>query len=402
MKTTLLGLLRETKSPPDRRVPLTPRQCRMLQNRHRGLRILVQPSPHRCFSDESYRAEGIRLEEDLSRCDLLVGVKEVKLETLLDGKTYLFFSHTAKKQPHNRELLRMVVEKGIRLIDYEYMTGSDGMRLVAFGRWAGLAGAFNGLRALGFRSGRYELQPPRSFPDLEKLKSALGRLDAGRTRIAVTGGGRVAGGALEVLRAAGIREADPAAYLSRSFPGAVFTRLDPWHYTRRRDGSVFDFANFTSHPGLYENAFLPYAFRSDMFFACHYWDPRSPILLTREDLAGGRIPIRVIADISCDIGGPIASTLRASTIADPFYGYDPITGSETGPFEPGSITVMSVDNLPGEMPCDASEDFGNALSAHVLPELLGIRNTGVVERACITENGRLTGTFAFLRDYLEG
>jgi saccharopine dehydrogenase (NAD+, L-lysine-forming) len=402
MKKHILGVIRETKDPPDRRVPLTPDQCRQLKIRHSGLRILVQPSPYRCFSDEEYAAAGIALQEDLSECDMLAGVKEVKNEILIKGKTYLFFSHTAKKQPYNRELLQAVIEKGIRLIDYEYLTGPDQVRVVAFGRWAGVVGAYNGLRAFGIRSGKFDLPPANACRDLEELKSGLSKAAMGKTRVAVTGGGRVAGGTLEILEAAGIRQVKPEEYLSNSYKDAVFTRLDPWHYTRRKDGSVFDFSHFMLHPDWYKNSFLPYAKRTDMYIACHFWDPQSPGLMTRRDLIGGGIPIRIIADISCDIDGPIHSTIRASTIAEPFYGYDPVTGKESKPFQQDSITVMAVDNLPGELPRDASADFGDALAAHVLPELLGLKNTGMIDRACITENGQLTKPYDYLKDYLEG
>ncbi len=397
-----IGIIRETKVPLDRRVPLTPVQCRKLTEEYPGLEIRVQPSPHRCFTDEEYATQGVRVTEDLSGCSILMGVKEVRTDTLLDRKTYLFFSHTAKEQSHNRKLLQTIVRKKIRLIDYEYLTGSDRTRVVAFGRWAGVVGAYNGLRALGLRSGRYELVPAHRCRDLAHLKSQLDRVDPGNVRIAVTGGGRVAGGATEILDAAGIVQADPPDYLSREFNHAVCTRLDPWHYTRHGEGKPFDFDHFVAHPGQYVNNFIPYAERTDLYMACHFWDPRSPLLLTRGDLKNPVIPIRIIADISCDIGGPIASTIRASTIAEPFYGYDPFTGKETLPFQPEAITVMAVDNLPGELPRDASEDFGEALTAHVIPELLGQEAGGMLERATIAEDGSLTEQFGYLADYLEG
>lgn len=402
MKKLCLGVVRETKDPPDRRVPLTPGQCRKLRDRYQGLRIKVQPSPNRCFSDDEYVSEGIRLEEDLSGCDVLMGVKEIKPGFLIGDKTYLFFSHTAKKQPYNRELLQTVVQKGIRLVDYEYLTGADGIRVVAFGRWAGVVGAYNGLRGLGIRTGKFELPPANALRDLEEVKSKLKGLDTGKTRIAVTGGGRVAGGALEILDIAGIRQVDPAGYLSGTFGEAVYTRLDPWHYTRNRFGERFDFQHFVENPHLYENSFLPYARRTDMFIPCHFWDPRSPVLMTREDLRGGKIPIRIVADISCDIDGPLPSTIRASTIADPFYGYDPATGKEIQPFQAGAITVMAVDNLPGELPRDASADFGEALATHVIPELLGKSDSGMLTRATIAMDGGLANGYGYLQDYLEG
>jgi saccharopine dehydrogenase (NAD+, L-lysine forming) len=402
MQKISLGIIRETKVPPDKRVPLTPVQCRTLLDRYPDLELLVQPSGNRCYADDEYRAESISLSEDLSVCDILLGVKEVKIQTLLDGLTYLFFSHTAKKQPYNRELLQEVIRRGISLVDYEYLTDTEGIRVVAFGRWAGVVGAYNALRGVGRASGDFELRPAHACFDLEELRRELEKVRPGNRRIVVTGGGRVAGGALEILKAAGIREVEPGAYLSGEFDEAVFTRLDPWHYARRKDGTDFDFVHFMKHPELYENNFLQYGNRSDVFVACHFWDPKSPVMIPREAWTRDDLPISLVADISCDIDGPIASTIRASTIADPFYGYDPATGQEVEPFVTGMVTVMAVDNLPGELPRDASADFGTALTEHVIPELLGTRNTGMIERATIAAAGALTPPYSYLTAYLEG
>ena len=402
MQEISLGIIRETKTPPDKRVPFTPAQCRSLLDQYGHLELVVQPSEYRCFSDSEYEETGIPLKEDLSSCDILMGVKEVKLNALIKQKTYLFFSHTAKKQPYNRELLQEVVQKGIRLVDYEYLTDEQSIRVVAFGRWAGVVGAYNGLRGFGLAECDYSLKPAFECFDLEELQQELLKVKLGRTRILVTGGGRVAGGALEILDKAGVRQVAPGDFLKGEFKEAVYTRLDPWHYTRRIDGSSFDFTHFIKQPEKYENSILPYAKRTNLFMACHFWDPGSPLMLTREELARGELPISLVADISCDIDGPIASTIRASTIASPFYGYDPVSGSEKEPFEKGSITVMAVDNLPGELPRDASADFGEALMEHVVPELLGIRDSGMVERASIAAAGSLTPAYEYLKDYLAG
>jgi len=402
MQKITLGIVRETKTPPDKRVPFTPAQCRFLLERYEQLELLIQPSDYRCYSDEEYKDAGITLREELSSCDILMGVKEVKLNALIDQKTYLFFSHTAKKQPYNRELLQEVVQKGIRLVDYEYLTDEQGIRVVAFGRWAGVVGVYNGLRGYGLVEGGYSLKPAFECFDLEELHQELLKVNLGRQRILVTGGGRVAGGALEILDKAGVRQVEPEEFLKGDFEEAVYTRLDPWHYTRRIDGSSFDFAHFMEHPERYENSILPYAKRTNLFMACHFWDPKSPLMLTREELAHGELPISLVADISCDIDGPIVSTIRASTIASPFYGYDPVSGSEKDPFEKGSIMVMAVDNLPGELPRDASADFGAALMEHVIPELLGIRDSGMLERASIAASGSLTPGYEYLMDYLAG
>jgi saccharopine dehydrogenase (NAD+, L-lysine-forming) len=371
-------------------------------DRYDQLELVVQPSEYRCYPDKEYLDKGIALSEDISSCDILMGVKEVKLEALTGQKTYLFFSHTAKKQPYNRVLLQEVVRKEIRLVDYEYLTDEKGIRVVAFGRWAGVVGAYNGLRALGLKGGGFELKPAHDCFDLKELHQELHRVISGKQRFVVTGGGRVAGGALEVLEEASIRQVEPEQFLEEQFEEAVYTRLDPWHYTQRKDGAKFEFAHFMQHPEMYENRFRPYAARCDIFIASHFWDPRSPVMLTRELLASGKLPISLIADISCDIGLPIASTIRASSIDSPFYGYDPVSGSETAPFEKGVITVMAVDNLPGELPRDASADFGDALMEHVIPELLGTRDTGMLARASITENGELTPPYNYLEEYLAG
>ncbi len=402
MQKTRLGIIRETKTPPYKRVPLTPLQCRSLLDQYSNLELVVQPSSYRCYTDEEYASQGITLSEDLSGCEILMGVKEVKQEALIHGKCYFFFSHTAKKQPYNRTLLQEVIRKNIRLVDYEYLTDEKGLRVVAFGHWAGVVGAYNALRGKGLEEGSFELKPAHDCFDLEELHRELLKVEPGRQRILVTGGGRVAGGALEILDKAGIRQVEPEAFLNEQFEHAVYTRLDPWQYTRRKDGTAFDFTHFMKHPEMYENSILPYAARTDLFIACHFWDPKSPVMITREALASGELPISVVADISCDIKEPIASTIRASTIASPFYGYDPQSGSETDPFMKGMITVMAVDNLPGELPRDASADFGEALMEHVLPELLGVRDSGMVERASIAAAGGLTPGYDYLEDYLAG
>ncbi|MFZ5941219.1 MAG: NAD(P)-dependent oxidoreductase [Bacteroidota bacterium] len=397
-----IGILRETKVPPDRRVPLTPEQCRRINEQKGPLNVVVQPSGFRCFSDQEYKEAGVPLQEDLSDCDFLLGVKEVKTAALLPGKNYLFFSHTAKKQAGNRGLLQHLVKNGNRMTDYEYLVNEEGVRVVAFGHWAGVVGAYNGLRAWGLRNGTYTLKPAWECLDYNEVQAQLRHIRAGEVRIAITGGGRVAGGALEVLRKAGFREVDHEGYLNNTYNEPVFTRLDPWNYTRRSDGRLFNFNHFVRCPGEYDNAFGPFAMATDIYMACHFWDPAAPPILTREMLLDRNCPVKVVADISCDLDGPVASTLRASTIAEPFYGYDPQSDSEAPePFARGIVTVMAVDNLPGELPRDASAAFGTALTEHVIPALSDPGNEMIV-RATITANGALAERYAYLEDFLKG
>lgn len=397
-----IGIIRETKTPADRRVPLTPGQCRKIQDEIKGLEFIVQPSEMRCYTDQEYLDEGIMLSEDLSACAFLMGVKEVKLDKLIPGKSYFFFSHTAKKQPYNRELLRELVQRRIRMIDYEYLTNEEGIRVVAFGHWAGVVGAYNGLRAWGLRTGSYTLKPASACKDYNELKKELKHIRTGVVRIAITGGGRVAGGALEVLRLTGFREVDPEGYLNNTYNEPVFTRLDPWNYARRSDGRLFNFNHFVRCPGEYDNAFGSYAKVTDLYMACHFWDPAAPPILTRDMLLDDMCPVSVVADISCDINGPVASTIRASTIDQPVYGYDPQTGGEAdSPFKEGIVTVMAVDNLPGELPRDASASFGEALMQNVIP-FLGQAENEMLERASITANGSLTERYSYLEGFLKG
>jgi saccharopine dehydrogenase (NAD+, L-lysine-forming) len=396
-----LAILRETKSPPDCRVPFTPNQCMELLERFPKLEIYIQPSSIRCFSDEEYVLQGIRIQEDISNCDLLAGVKEVNAGYLIPGKTYMFFSHTAKKQKHNLELLRSIIQKEIQLIDYEYLTDDNKVRVVAFGRWAGIVGAYNALRAYGLRYNKFDLKPAWQCKDKDELLTHLSEISIHDQKIVITGGGRVASGAMEVLNSAGFKRISPEEFLTGK-GNNVYAQLDPVNYVKHRDNRGFDLNHFFRFPEEYENAFLPFTQKADMYIACHFWDPASPVLMTPEDMKHKGFRIKIIADISCDVDGPIPSTLRASTIADPFYGYDTKTGKESDPFGPQNITVMSVDNLPGELPRDASEDFGQRLVSDVIPALLGASDPKVIKRATITEKGKLTENFAYLQFFLEG
>jgi hypothetical protein len=340
--------------------------------------------------------------EDLTTCDILLGVKEVDIPALIPGKTYLFFSHTAKKQPYNRELLQEIVKKKITLVDYEYLTDKNHMRLVAFGRWAGIVGAYNGIRAWGQRYQTYDLKPAYACFDLEDMLKQLQDVPLPPIKILVTGGGRVAQGAMETLAPLGIREVTKDDFLNQAFHEPVVCRIDPDGYVRHKEGKPFDLHHFFDHPSQYESTFYPLTKVTDFYIACHYWDPDSPVFMTPGDMRESDFNIKVIADVSCDIKDPIPSTLRASTIADPFYGYNPQTESEIGPFDQEGITVMAVDNLPGELPRDASEDFGQLLLDTVFPSLFGSDEDGIIQRATITRDGELTPEFAYLKGYLEG
>lgn len=397
-----IGIIREGKTPPDKRVPLTPAQCKAVVQRFPGTEIFVQPSAIRAFPDSAYAAEGIPLRDDLSDCDILMGVKEVPLNMLISEKTYLFFSHTYKKQPYNRNLLQALLCKNISLIDYELLS-AKGKRLAGFGRYAGIVGCYNGLLALGKKYGFYTLKPAHLCEDRREVEEELKKVNfPDGFKLVLTGKGRVAGGALEILELINLPRVSPADFIGKKISEPVFTQLGVKEYNRKKDGSDFTTREFYDHPERFEANFMPYAKMADMYVACHYWDEKAPYIFTRDDAKRADFSIKIVADISCDIDGPVASTLRPSTIADPLYGYHPPTESERDFSDPESIGVMAVDNLPCELPKDASEDFGSELIKNVFPELLGKSRSEVIENARETDlEGNLTEKYSYLRDYVE-
>jgi saccharopine dehydrogenase (NAD+, L-lysine forming) len=399
-----VGILRETKNPPDRRVPLTPPQITTLEEVYPDVQFFVQPSDIRCYSNEEYEYLDIPLKEDLRDCDLLLGVKEIDRRTFIPGKKYMFFAHVAKKQAHNLEMFKEMAEKNITLMDFEYLTDEKGRRVVAFGRHAGIVGAYNGLRARGITTNRFKLKPAYQCHDLDEMWAGLRKIELKQgLKILVTGEGRVSSGAIETLNVANVVQVKPDDYLNREFDVPVFCQIGPQHYTRHKEGKEFIFNHFAKYPQEYESVFMPYAGITDILITGHFWDPRSPYFFSREDMKKPGFRISVIADISCDINGPIPSTHRVTTISDPFYDYNPQLEIEEPAFaRSGNITVMSIDNLPGELPRDASQDFGRMMISSVLHDILSGSDSPMVSRATILKNGKLTPRYSYLEDYLNG
>jgi len=400
-----IGVVREGKVPPDQRVPLTPAQCAELKRLYPEVELVVEASEVRRITDDEYREEGVEVVDTLvdAGCNVLLGVKEVPLDELIPDTTYLFFSHTYKLQPYNAKLLRTVVDKRIRLIDYELIKRASGKRVIGFGRWAGIVGAYSALRAWGLRHRSFHL--PKAI-ECEDMKDMVGRAKAvdlpSDMKIVLTGGGRVGMGAHELLTALGLREVHADAFLKEDFNEAVFTRLDVEQYNARRDGKAFDMNDFISDPTEFKSTFMNYAEVADLYIAGHYWAEGSPFLFTRDDMKQESWRVKVVADVSCDIDGPVACTIRPSTIADPLYGYDPIAESECAFNAPQGITVMAVDNLPCELPRDASHGFGKELLAHVLPLLVGGDRDNMLTNATETTlSGELAPKYRYLQDYID-
>ena len=397
------AILKETKSPPDRRVVFSPEKCAELMDRYREARIIVQSSQVRIFPDETYKKWGFPVQEDISEADVMLGVKEVEIDSLIPNKKYFFFSHTIKKQPYNRELLKAILAKKIELYDHETIIDENGGRLIGFGYYAGLVGAYNGFRALGLRDKLFNLPKVETLADLDDMKRELDKIILpAELRIILSGTGKVSRGAKEILDHLNIREVSDTVYLTSNFSEPVYCMIDVMEYNRRIDGKAGDKYEFYNDPSGYESNFMPYARVSDMFIAGHFYGNGAPFLFTREDARHPDFRINLVADISCDVDGPVASTLRASTIAEPFYGYDPISEQETAFNAEGAITVMAVDNLPCELPKDASEGFGNMFLEAVIPAFFNGDKDGILERAKITTSeGTLTKRFSYLQAYVD-
>ena len=396
------GIIRERKTPPDRRVVLPPKICQTVIEKYPSAQFIVEPSPLRIFSDKEYRDLGFEVADKMHECDVLLGVKEVPIEALIPNKKYFFFSHTIKKQPYNRDLLRAILEKNIELFDHEVITDPNGKRLVAFGRYAGIVGAYNGIRAYGLKYELFDLPKAETLKDQQALIEELQKVTLPNIKILLTGKGRVGGGAKEMLDAMNLKRVNVDEYLNQDFDEPVYCQIDASEYNKRKDGVRGSKADFFTNPEDYRSDFFRFAKVTDFFIAGHFYGDGAPYLYTREDVKRPDFKIRVVADISCDIDGPVATTIRPSTIAEPIYGYHPQSEKEIDFKHPDAIAVMAVDNLPTELPRDASVGFGEAFSKYVIPAFFNGDKDGILERARMTKNGRLTKNYTYLQDYVDG
>ena len=398
-----IALITERKNPPDKRVAFSPEQCREITRQYPQIEFLIEPSTVRCISDLEYEKLGIRVTEDVQNSGIFFGIKEVPVDYLEDGKTYFFFSHTIKKQAHNRKLLQALLSKGIEMVDYECLLDENGNRTVAFGRFAGIVGAYNGLRMWLMKKSVATLPPASACPNMEDMIGAVRPLVTalGGVKMVVTGTGRVGLGAIEVLETLGLKRLDPQTYLEYTGSEAVYTVLSSRHYLRKENSDDWNEAEFRSHPENYKSEFLQFARCTDVLISCHYWNPSAPALFRMEDIAMPDFRISVISDVTCDIGGSIPTTIRASSIENPFYDITREDGRENPAFSgEHNITVCAVDNLPCELPYDASIAFGKMLMEHVIPELVSDRRPGM-DGATICRKGKLTEKFLFLKDFAD-
>jgi alanine dehydrogenase len=396
------GILKERKSPPDRRVVFSPDELIRFKQFYQDASVKVESSDIRIFSDAQYEDQGIEISEDINDCDVLFGIKEVPIDSLISDKSYFFFSHTIKKQPYNRQLLQAILEKKIDLYDHETIVNANNRRLIGFGRYAGIVGAYNTIRGFGIKFGLFKLAKAETLSGKEELINHLKRLVLPPLKFVITGTGKVGGGIKEILDAMKIKEVSVDNYLTKNYAQPVYTQIDVLGYNKRIDGKVLDFKDFYENPSEYVTDFERFAKVSDIVITGHFHGNGAPDVLTREMLQSKDCKIKVVGDVSCDINGPIACTLRSSTIAEPFYGYLPSEHKEVDVFHPAAVVVMAVDNLPCELPKDASEGFGAMFMEHVIPAFFNDDKDGVLARAKMTEKGKLTPRFSYLQDFVDG
>jgi len=396
------GIIKERKNPPDRRVVFTPQEVANIKKQFPDAEIKIESSDIRIFKDEEYRELGFEVTDDVSDCDVLFGVKEVPVKALIPGKKYFFFSHTIKKQPHNQKLLEAILDKNVDLYDHETIVDENFKRLIGFGRYAGIVGAYNGFRAFGIKFELFNLPKAETLAHKEELIAKLKRQVLPPIKIVLTGSGKAGMGAKEILDGIKIKEVSTENFLSKKYSEPVYTQIDVLDYNKRADGKTLDKNDFYKNPQEYISDFERFVNVSDIFMAAHFYGNDAPVILTREMLLSKDNKIKVVADISCDVNGPIACTIKASTIAEPLFGYLPSEDKEVDVFHPAAIVVMSVDNLPCELPKDASEGFGEMFLEHVIPAFFNNDKDGILKRAKITENGKLTPRFEYLQDYAEG
>ena len=396
------AVIQERKSPPDRRVVLDPKSCQILLSNFPSAELLIESSPIRAFSDADYNAAGLKVVADVSAAEVLIGVKEVPIEALIPNKSYFFFSHTIKKQPYNRKLLQAILNKNITLYDHETLVNEANHRLIGFGYYAGVVGAYNGLRALGLKLNCFELPKATDLNDRAALNAQLDLLTIPNVKIVLTGSGRVGQGAKEILDHLNIKKVSVDQFINNSFKEAVYVQLDVLDYCKRKDGTTLGKKDFFNYPEAYQSTFDRFTSVADFFIAGHFYGKGAPAFFTREQAKSPRFNLKVVADISCDIDGPVACTIRPSTIDKPIYGYDAETETEVNFSNASAIAVMAVDNLPCELPKDASEGFGHTFVEKIIPAFFNQDAFGVLKRSKMTENGKLTDAFSYLQAYIEG
>jgi len=394
-----IGIIKEYKTPPDKRVVFSPKKCIEIVKKFPDVKFVIESSDIRCFSDHEYKSLGLEIVKDLSDCDILIGVKEVPIEKLIANKKYFFFSHTIKKQPYNKKLLQEILRKNIELYDHETIVDKSNNRLIGFGYYAGVIGAYNGFRTYGLKKNLFSIPKAIELKDRVEFNEILKQIKIPNIKILLSGKGRVGSGTKEVLDFLKIKQVSPRDFINKNFDEPVYTNIDVLDYncSNSIENSISNFYNF---PEKFESTFFKFSSVADIYFAGHYHNPKAPKLITLNDMKKNGFNIDVVADISCDIDGPIACTIRPSTIDDPIYGFHKSNSIECDYLDPDAIAVMAVDNLPCELPRDSSEMFGEMFLKHVIPSFFNDDKDDILKNSQMTSNGQLTPRFDYLSDFV--
>jgi alanine dehydrogenase len=396
-KVITLAVLKESRID-ENRTPFSPSQISDLLNNFSNLKIIVQPSGRRCFKNEDYLKAGAQITNDLSSADIIFGVKEVDISALIKDKTYLFFSHTSKVRQYigqttkdktivyKKELLREVIKKNITLIDYENIrdVSGEGYRYLGFGRFAGIIGTYNTLNLYLKLYNKQSVSRVFEINNYEQIKKIISKQNFNKIKILLTGSGRASKGAIEMLEYANIKQVSINEYLKNKYNEAIFSNVSAKEHIERKDGK--DISKIKN-----------YLFDTDIFIACHYWDPKFPKLFFPKHINEFK-NLKIIGDITCDINGSVPTTIRSTSIAKPYYSIDINTMKEIDLGFKG-ISIMAVDNLPSELPRDASEEFGSSVITEILPYLID-KDDGRINRATTVSNGKFCENFAYLNDFI--
>jgi alanine dehydrogenase len=409
-KIITLSVLAEARID-ENRVPFSPTQISYLLNKFSNLKIIVQPSNRRCFKDKDYLEAGAQITDNLSSADIIFGVKEVDISILIKDKTYLFFSHTSKVRQYigqtikdkaiiyKKELLKEVIKKNITLIDYENVrdASGEGYRYLGFGRFAGIIGTYN---TLNLYLKLYNKQSiPRAFEinNYEQVKKLISKQNFNKLKILLTGSGRASKGAIELLKHANIRQVSINDYLNNKYDEAVFCNISAKKHVERKDGKDSSYQDYILNPHEYNSKVKNYLYDTDMFIACHYWDPKFPKLFSSKQINEFK-NLKIIGDVTCDINGSVPTTIRSTSISEPYYSINTDSMKEIELGNKG-IAVMAVDNLPSELPRDASEEFGDSVISEILPYLID-EDDGRINRATTASNGKFCENFTYLNDFI--
>ncbi len=395
----------------ENRTPFVPSQIQTLISNFPNLKILVQPSKNRCFKDEDYFKVGAKIEEDISQSDIIFGIKEVEISKLIENKTYLFFSHTSKIRNdsslstqdgailYKKKLLREVLKKKVTLIDYENIRdeSKNAYRYLGFGRFAGIVGCYNTLN-LYLKLQKKKLLP-RAFEinSYKKIQELLSKQNFNKLKILQTGKGNVAKGSMEILKYANVKQISLNDYLNKKYDEAVFCNISLSEHVERNDGKDSSYQDFILNPHEYISNAENYLHITDMLITGHYWDPKFPKLFSLNQINEFK-NLKIIGDITCDINGSIPTTIRSTSIAEPYYSFDINSMKEIDLSNKG-IAVMAVDNLPSELPREASEEFGLSIMSEVLPYLIN-KDDGRINRATTASKGKFCSSFSYLENFI--